>query len=413
MKILIYAHLFPPSKGGMQYSNLAIAKGVSQLGHSVHVIACSNRGIRRFISNCPFSVCVLPKWHFTTMASLSRSGLLNWILAPLYFFIFFREIRKFNPDIALITDETANAFWGAISSYIRLPYVSYWSVPVSNQQGFVPRPDACSRLNHAILNQIRQWSWASYKRAKYVLVVSNSTRQQVSHILPEIEYKVATVPRAIDDNFFDAAEDSEAVQRIANKLGILVSDFVLLSVARLTRNKGIDDVLKALARIDPDTLRSIKYVIVGEGRHERYLKDLTASLRLNRRVKFIGAVDQFQLVTLYDMCDLFVLPSRRGVMESFGRVFAESAARRRASIGVDGGGMPDIINDGDTGFLLQAGDVSGIQNTIEYAATNREIIRKMGLNARLKAEKNYTLRAIAIKFETHLQKAVAGPTTPH
>ena len=124
MKILIYAHLFPPSKGGMQYSNLEIAKGLRQLGHTVHVIACSNRGIRRFISKCPFSVRVLPKWHFTPMASLSRSGLLNWLWAPLYWLIFLKEIRTFNPDIALITDETANAFWGVVSNYIKLPYVS-------------------------------------------------------------------------------------------------------------------------------------------------------------------------------------------------------------------------------------------------------------------------------------------------
>jgi len=412
MKILIYTHLFPPSKGGMQYSNLAIAKSLSQQGHSVHVIACWNRGIRRFILNCPFSVCVLPKWHFTTMASLSRSGLLNWLFAPLYFVIFLKQIRMFKPDIAVIADETANAFWSLVTNFIKLPYVSYWSVPVLKQTGDVPQQGAFKHLNHSILSQIRKRSWESYKKAKYVLVVSNSTRQQVIRILPEIRNKLATVPRAVDDKLFDAPEDKDAIQRLAGELGVREADFTLLSVTRLTKNKGIDDVLKALAGMDSDMRGAIKYMIVGEGRHEKYLKDLTASLHLQQRVIFLGAVDHFQLVPIYDLCDLFVLPSRRGVLESFGRVFAESAARRRASIGVDGGGMPDIIDDGHTGFLLKAGDVPAIQNTIEYAMSHRDIIRKMGLNARLKAETHYTSRAIAMKFESYLQQVTALSANP-
>jgi glycosyltransferase involved in cell wall biosynthesis len=165
--------------------------------------------------------------------------------------------------------------------------------------------------------------------------------------------------------------------------------------------------------MDMDMLESIKYIIVGEGRHEKYLKDLVASLHLQQQVVFLGPVDHFELVPIYDLCDLFVLPSRRGVLESFGRVFVESAARHRASVGVNGGGMPDVIDDGQTGFLVQAGDVASIKETIEYAVAHRDIIRNMGLNARRKAERRYTSRAIAMQFENYLRQATVRRQTHH
>ena len=62
-------------------------------------------------------------------------------------------------------------------------------------------------------------------------------------------------------------------------------------------------------------------------------------------------------IIVYDLCDLFVLPSRKGISESFGRVFVEAAARRKPSIGTNDGGIADIIEDGQTGFLVGPGDV--------------------------------------------------------
>ena len=112
MKILIYAHQFPPAKGGVPYSNLGIAMGLNSLGHNIHVIACYNKGIRQFVSNLPFSVRTIPKWPFTTMVSLSKTGVLNWLFFPWYYYLIHREIKMFDPDICLIADTTANCFWG-------------------------------------------------------------------------------------------------------------------------------------------------------------------------------------------------------------------------------------------------------------------------------------------------------------
>jgi glycosyltransferase involved in cell wall biosynthesis len=406
MRILIYAHLFPPSKGGIQYSNLEIIKGLRLLGHDIRVIACHNKGIKKFVLDFPFPVKILPKWQFTNMYSLNRRGLLNWIFLPLYCYLIIGEIKNFQPEVALITDETGNAFWGAISRFHHIPYVSYWSVPVSTPGKSNDTDRVVGKIYKSILNLLLKWLWRSYTGAKSILVVSNSTKEQLIREKPEISAKIIIVPRSIDDLIFQKPVDRNEIKKIQKDLGIERENFVLLSVTRLTRKKGIDDVIRALAILDGDELRNIKYVVVGSGRDERYLKELAHSLNLGSKVIFTGTMEHVELISYYDMCDMFILPSRRGISESFGRVFVEAASRCKPSIGVDEGGMSDIIEDGLTGFLTRSGDTRDIKNIIKYSINNKERILSMGIEAEKKAKMNYTCLAIANKFDKYLRMAV-------
>lgn len=406
MKILIYAHLFPPSKGGIQYSNLEIIKGLKLLGHNIRVIACHNKGIKQFVCDFPVPVRILPKWQFTNMYSLNRRGLLNWIFLPLYCCLISGEIKNFQPDVALVTDETGNAFWGAMSRFHHIPYVSYWSVPVSTSEKSNDRDRVVGKIYRSILSMILKWLWRSYTGAESILVVSNSTKEQLIREKPEISRKIKIVPRSIDDLIFQKPVDRNEIKKNQKNLGIARENFVLLSVTRLTRKKGVDDVIKALAILGEEELRNIRYVVVGSGRDERYLKELAQSLNLGTNVIFVGTIEHSELISYYDMCDMFILPSRRGISESFGRVFVEAASRCKPSIGVDEGGMSDIIENGLTGFLTRSGDTQDIKNIIKYSLNNRELIMSMGIEAAKKAKMKYTCLAVANKFDKYLRMAV-------
>lgn len=127
---------------------------------------------------------------------------------------------------------------------------------------------------------------------------------------------------------------------------------------------------------------------------------------MDKIVIFTGGLPHEQLIPYYDMCDLFVLPSRRGINESFGSMFVEATARSKPCIGVNEGGMVDIIIDGKTGFLVPSGDVKALQDKITYLMFNRERLRQLGKNARLKAEETYRSNTVALQFERNLRKAV-------
>src|SRR5262249_16331456 len=101
---------------------------------------------------------------------------------------------------------------------------------------------------------------------------------------------------------------------------------VLLTVGRLTRRKGHDYVLQALAAL---RRRDVAYLVLSDGELERELKALASGLGLSDVVRFVGPAAPDELPRYYAVSDLFVMPNRAlpsGDVEGFGLVFLEAGA---------------------------------------------------------------------------------------
>src|SRR5262249_33699930 len=133
----------------------------------------------------------------------------------------------------------------------------------------------------------------------------------------------------------------------------------LLFVGRLESRKGIDVLLDAI----PDVLAQFPDAvldIVGDdtipkpdgttSKHEFLKRDLAALVRA--RITFHGRVEEHELREFYRDCDIFVAPSR---YESFGLVFLEALMFGKPVIGCDAGGGPEVVTDGETGYLVAPG----------------------------------------------------------
>jgi glycosyltransferase involved in cell wall biosynthesis len=408
MKILIYAHHFPPIKGGMEYSNFEISRGLYNLGHQVEVVACRNNGIEKFISDLDFRVHLLPKWPHLPTYSLSGMARANWVYLANYRSIILNKINSLKPDIIFVSDETSNCFWGRWAKHVHFPYVSYCSVPflaVNLKPGrFGILSKIKFRFNKAVSDQFKRYMAESYSNAKRVMVVSRSTKQELLQILPQLSDKMDIIPRSIGDKFFDEPINEDKIISMRKNLGIRPGDIVLLSVSTLIMSKGIDDILKAIKNIDKSILERIRYIAVGQGRDEIYFRDLAKKFHLDENVIFAGEISHEQVVDYYDLCDFFVLPSRKGMQESFGRVFAEAAARSKPSIGVNECGVIDVIDDGVTGFLVSRADIKKLTDRITDLCSDREKREILGKRAREKAENNFRSKTVALKIEKCLSR---------
>lgn len=407
LKILMFSYLFPPGQGGVGFSNLSIAEGLHKRGHQLYLIVPNCFSMKEFASRLPFGVRIVPKWPFTPMHSLSKRGYLNWFFVPWYTIIIKREILKNKPDVLILPDETSNAFWSIISKFIQIPFLSYWSVPVFTREQMIRPYSIGGFINWRLKKIIKLLLWSNYKNSKKILVVSNSTKQKLLEEDTSIEAKVEIVPRSLDDRFLKTPYDIAGANSIKKKYGIRQNEFVLLSVSRLLKDKGIDDCIKAVKRLILKG-KKVKYIIVGSGEYGQCLKLLVKELNLNSTVMFTGELNHFELVNYYDVCDLFLLPSKRGFMESFGRVFIEAGARGKPSIGCNEGGMPEVIDDMVSGFLVEPGDIEQIIAKIEDTIENPERTFLMGLNAREKVRKKYSTQVIAEKIEKQFITAL-GP----
>ena len=140
---------------------------------------------------------------------------------------------------------------------------------------------------------------------------------------------------------------------------------LLLTVTRLYPYKGVDRMLEALPAI-AEAVPNVKYLVVGEGPDLPRLERLAGALGLQDRVRFLGRKTVAEIVSLYNLADLFVLLTREEPpdVEGFGLVFLEAAACGLPSVGGRSGGIPEAVEEGRTGWLVDPRDPRAIAATI-------------------------------------------------
>jgi phosphatidylinositol alpha-1,6-mannosyltransferase len=183
----------------------------------------------------------------------------------------------------------------------------------------------------------------------------------------------------------------------------------LVTICRLVKGKGIDIVLRALKIL---AARGIpyRYVIGGEGPERGFLEALVDELGLGGRVHFKGSVVGEEKWRLLRNGDVFVMPSRLDStiswQEGFGIAFVEAAAFGVPAVGSRSGGIPDAVVDGETGILVPEESPSELADALTFLYRNPEIRNEMGRAARERARREFSPRAVALRFREEISKGV-------
>ena len=166
---------------------------------------------------------------------------------------------------------------------------------------------------------------------------------------------------------------------------------VILTVGRLTPRKGIDTVIRALPSVIERVPNAV-YMVVGEGEDRARLEALAAEMGVTDHVLFEGSVPFSQLPSTYNLCDVFVTPSRSAPpsVEGFGIVFLEVNACGKPVIGARSGGIPDAIVDGETGLLVEPDDEPGLAEALISLLSDPARCRALGDAGRARVEQACT-----------------------
>jgi glycosyltransferase involved in cell wall biosynthesis len=152
-----------------------------------------------------------------------------------------------------------------------------------------------------------------------------------------------------------------------------MDDNFCLFVGRLSRLKGVQDLILALSNIDT------KCVIVGGGPFELPLREYAHSLNLDQKVTFTGALQHHLVNELYEKAYVAVHPS---YAEGFPLVVLEAMSHGLPVIASDIPGMRDAVIDGWNGFLYKPGDVPALESHIRTIARDASLRDKFGKNAK-------------------------------
>lgn len=162
-------------------------------------------------------------------------------------------------------------------------------------------------------------------------------------------------------------------------------------VGRLVEQKGILDLLEAVARLDGEWMLSL----VGAGPALADVKARAAALGIDGKVELLGGVPSSQMPELYAAMDVLVLPSRTrpNWKEQFGRALVEAMACDTPVVGSDSGEIPNVI--GDAGLIFPEGNVDALTAHLEALRTSPELRSRLGCAGRARVMERFTQASIA------------------
>ena len=201
-----------------------------------------------------------------------------------------------------------------------------------------------------------------------VLFITDAIRAKFPDAqLAKYAAKCKTVHDGIDPALFDPAENPAAAPDRA-ALGFAADDFVVLQVGSVGERKGADRSLAALpALLEREPRALLAFVGEPASPADAAWRD-ALPLATHPRVRWLG--ERTDLPALTNAADVAVLPSRH---EGMGRVLVEAMAARKPCVGSDAGGIPEVIADGATGFVVpfaagRGGEAAGVTTLADRLA---------------------------------------------
>jgi phosphatidyl-myo-inositol dimannoside synthase len=236
---------------------------------------------------------------------------------------------------------------------------------------------------------------AALRRASAVTSCSTFTAQKLVSVQHVASDRVFHIPLSLDPEFMELAESAPGPPPPQG----FPDGRIILSVGRWAANeryKGLDHLIQALPELQRQ-VRNVSLVAVGDGDDRPRLEALAREAGVADSVIFLRGLSRPDLVACFARCDVFALPSAG---EGFGYVFVEAMALGKPTIGGAHGGTPDIIQDGDTGYLVTHGDVARLATVIGNLLQDDSLRTAMGRRAAQHVRANFVFG----QFESRLSE---------
>lgn len=206
-----------------------------------------------------------------------------------------------------------------------------------------------------------------YRHAHLVIANSQFTKNELLK-LGVVENRISLISPGVDVERFRPGLEIDDLHASIN---LPAQAKLILSVGRLSRRKGFDQVVKSLPQLIQCGL-NVHYALIGIGEDEAYLKRLAEEHDVAQYIHFLGHVSAEDLPRWYNACDVFAMPNREinGDTEGFGMVFQEAAACGRLSLAGQAGGTGDAVREGVTGKRVDGESLEEVVNGLAGLLTS-------------------------------------------
>ena len=277
-------------------------------------------------------------------------------------FLLSRIIKKYNIDLVHANSEAA----GIIAVDCKNKYNLQIPI-VYTAHGILPNKKSVKDR----INQVDK-----------IIAVSNFSKQAAI----EAGYKqeiIEVIYNGVDIQKFTPQKQNKAILR--DKYNIPQDAFTMIIVSRIKnlRNKGHQHLLDILRNYEQS--KNWHLVVIGKGKGLSTLKQKIKEYNLESRVHLLG--HKIDVENYVDIADIIVLPS---YFETFGLVLAEGMAMEKPAVAFSVGGIPEVIDDQQNGFLIDFNDDNMFVEKLNNLANDRKLIESMGIKAREKIKADFS-----------------------
>lgn len=310
-----------------------------------------------------FSSIISPYHFLHKHLAIQKADIINlhWIAGFVDYGSFFKNVKK--PLVWTLHDE--NPYLGGF----HYEYEQYFN-----------KSDSLKEKSSEILSAKRK---IFYERCIKIVAPSNwiLNKAKLSNVFSKSKYNL--IPNGIDTEIFSPRNKFTSKQ----KLGVPKDKFMVLFVADSIndKRKGISYLIDALLALE-EFKNDIVLYSVGRGNLE---------IDALRSYNFGYVTDKSKMADIYSSADLFIIPS---VADNLPNTVLESLACGTPVLGFNTGGIPDMVIENKTGFLVEQGNSELLATKIKFALKNPELLKKMGNYSAVFARNNFSLDMQALKY---------------
>ena len=364
MRVVILVTLFPPKwLAGTEIATYNIAKYLTKRGHEVHVITWQDNGLPKESLEEGFHV------HRIRAPRLKFVGRSLYVLKELLL------IKHLNPVIVHAQGITRGLACTLAKRMFKIPYI-VWG---RGSDVYLP------------------WSFKGLiskfvlRDADALIALTEHMKKKMCELIGYDRSDIFVIPNGVDLNLFNSC-----VKRFTQPpLKVERYEKAIVYVGRLEPIKGVKYLIEAIKILRERGVRDLKLLIVGEGTEKKSLKELVRKWDLENCVVFMGQVPHHKIPSLLASTAIFVLPS---LSEGFSNGILEAMAVGLPVIATKVAGLPEIVRNGESGFLVEPCNSLEIAEKCALLLTNDNLRTNISKNNR-EVVKNYSWEKVVEKLE--------------
>lgn len=367
MRIGLFTDTYPPFINGVSTSVLMLKQGLEKLGHEVYVVTVNDES---FSYKKEDGVLKIPSFPI---------GLMNFRQSGIYPLKALKIIKKWKLDIIHShTEFSIGTFARLISKQLNIPLVHTYHTMYEEYIYYITK----GYFNSASKKLVEYLTLFLCDKTIDELIVPTEKTKELFKDKYKVKRDVYVIPSGIDTTrFYKENIDKNEIINLKKDLGLKKTDFIVLYVGRIAKEKSIDFLINNFNSV-LKRIPKAKMIIVGDGPDIKDLIDLTRKKGLENKIIFTGKAPWTDVPKYYSLCDVFVTASKT---ETQGLTVMEAMGASKPVVAIRDESFELMITDKKDGLFFD--DEKSYVDMIYEVYKNKKLRDEISFNARLTADK--------------------------